>query len=139
MDPISSILATITAVVSRVWPDKTKEGEVRARMFSEQLNAQLQLELAKNELLTKQIDVNAAEAANPNRKWISWRELVGYVCALSVAYTYLLQPFLVFGFAAAGHPIKDLPILDMGQLMFLLCGMLGLSIGKTVEKIKGVR
>jgi hypothetical protein len=75
--------------------------------------------------LTKQMDVNEAEAANPNRTWPTWRECLGYVCVLAVAYHFVLQPFLVFLLSLAGMSVI-LPALDMTGLMTILSAMLGI-------------
>lgn len=133
MDIVTSILGLATSIFNRVVPDKSKEQE-------QQFVLELQKAIIESQLLKTQTDINQAEAANPNRKWITWRELTGYFCAFAVGYTYIAQPFLIFTFAAVGHPITyPLPDLDMGQLMFLLIGMLGLGGMSSLEKIKGIK
>lgn len=72
----------------------------------------------------KQLEINIAEAANPNRKWITWREALGYVCAIAVGYHFIIQQFLAFILAAVGHE-TPLPNLDMTGLMTILSAMLG--------------
>lgn len=81
-----------------------------------------------------QLKVNEAEAGNPNRAWPSWRESVGYICALAFGWAFVLQPVLVFLLTAAGKPI-DLPNLNLGEIMPVLLGMLGLSVSRSFEKI----
>lgn len=138
MDPITSIISLVTAAVSRIWPDKTEAGKIQAELIQQQLSAELQIDLANLDLNKQQIQVDKEEANNPNRKWISWREMIGYACAFAVIWTYLLQPVLLFLLLTFNHPITNLPQLDMGQLMFLLCSMLGIGGMKSFEKVKGV-
>lgn len=86
----------------------------------------IELELAK--LVAqgdyKQLEINLAEAANPNRKWPTWRETLGYICAAAVAYHFVIQQMLAFGLAAAGLVVA-LPTLEMSGLMAILSSMLG--------------
>ena len=81
-----------------------------------------------------QLEVNKAEAGNPNRAWPSWREAVGYICAAAFGWAFVLQPVMVFVLTAAGKPI-DLPDLDLAQIMPVLLGMLGLSVSRSYEKV----
>jgi len=111
MDPITTIVSLATSIINKIWGNKDDE-------LKRQFILELQDKLNDIELLKGQMDINKAEAANPNRKWISWRELVGYSCAFAVMWTYIIQPFLVFIAALVGHPLPVLPELDMGQLMF---------------------
>lgn len=93
--------------------------------------AAINIEAAKigNELLLAQVSTNTAEANAVNRKWITWREMVGYTCAFALAYHFLILQFLSFLFNAAGHPVA-LPPLQISELMALLFGMLGLRGGE---------
>lgn len=129
LDPISGIAELANSIISRVWPDKT---EVQKQQFA----LELQRLLSESALLTKQMDVNTAEASNPNRTWITWRELVGYICATAFAWFYVGQPIITYFVVVTGHPAPILPTFDMASLMYLLTGMLGIAGIKTYEKTK---
>lgn len=129
---MESIIALVTSIITRVFPDKSEAEKLK-------FAGELQKAMIDANLQTSQMEVNQAEAANPSRKWLSWRELTGYICALAVGWQYLLYPFLDWAVKLTGHSPIPAVQLDMGQLMFLLCGMLGLSVSKTVEKAKGLR
>jgi hypothetical protein len=49
-----------------------------------------------------------------------------------------LQPFAIFIIAVYGLEIPSLPEFEMGQLMTVLMGMLGLGGLRSFEKTKGV-
>lgn len=85
-----------------------------------------------------QMEVNKVEAAGG---WFrgGWRPATGWVCAAALAYTYILQPFMVFGLTAAGVDLPPLPSLATGELMPILLGMLGLGAMRSVEKTKGLK
>lgn len=129
LDPLTGIAELANSIVSRIWPDKT---EVQKQQFA----LELQKLLSQSSLLTKQMDVNAAEAANPNRTWITWRESVGYICATAFGWFYVVQPVLTYFYVITGHPVPILPTFDMASLMSLLAGMLGIAGLKTYEKVQ---
>ena len=52
-------------------------------------------------------------------------------------YHFLLQPIIVFTLSAAGITF-DLPEFDMGSLMTILMGLLGLGGLRSFEKHKGI-
>ena len=88
--------------------------------------ADIELELAK--LIAqgdfKQLEINLAEAANPNRRWPTWREMLGYVCVVAIAYHFVIQQMLAFAAGLAGYtPV--LPVLEMSGIMTILSAMLG--------------
>ena len=89
------------------------------------------------ELAKSQIEVNKAEAQS--RHWFvaSWRPFIGWTCGLALCYTYVLQPILVFAMAHMDLLI-DLPQMELGEMMPVLMGMLGLGGLRTFEKFKGV-
>jgi hypothetical protein len=63
---------------------------------------------------------------------------VGWVCAIAFAYHFVLQPLLVFGLSYAGLDMPDLPEFDIGTLLPVLGGMLGIGTLRTYEKQKGL-
>tara|TARA_R110000824_G_scaffold215213_2_gene401436 strand:- start:27 stop:422 length:396 start_codon:yes stop_codon:yes gene_type:complete len=90
-----------------------------------------------HEVALAQIEVNKMEAKG---NWFqsSWRPLCGHVCAIAFAWHFVLQPFLIFALTYAGQPIPDLPKFDMGALMTVLGGLLGLGGLRSYEKTKKV-
>ena len=66
-----------------------------------------------------------------------WRPCLGWVGALSVAYVYLLQPILNMILQLFNVHIEWV-VLDLGQLMPLILGMLGMGGLRSFEKAKGL-
>jgi hypothetical protein len=131
VDVVTTIGGLVNTLLSKFFPDKDAQ---QKQAFILELQARLgELDLAKG-----QIDINKAEAENPNRTWITWRELLGYMCVAAFGWSYLLQPVLTFLIVTAGYPRPDLPALDMAQLTMLLLTMLGYTGLRTIEKVKGV-
>lgn len=100
--------------------------------------AKLELLKLEQEGAFRQLEINKTEASNSSIFVAGWRPFLGWVCGIIFAYNFLLQPLLLFIFAASSHPIVNLPKLDSGEVMTVLLGMLGLGGLRTVEKVKGV-
>lgn len=115
---VAAILGLIPQVLDRVLPGDSPEDRKIKLGIQEQMQNSIQA------LSLKQLDINLAEAANPNRKWPTWRETLGYICAAAVAYHFVIQQMLAFGLAAAGISVI-LPTLEMSGLMAILSAMLG--------------
>jgi hypothetical protein len=64
--------------------------------------------------------------------------MVGWVCAVALAYHFILQPIMVFAISIYGLAVT-LPEFDMGSLMTILMGMLGLGGLRTFEKVQKVQ
>jgi len=120
---LGAVADLATTVINKIFPDK-----------SEQEKQQLALALT---VVQGQLDTNKAEAANPSVFVAGWRPFVGWVCGSGFAIQFIVGPLCEWGSAAAGHPVK-FPPLDLGTMMPLLLGMLGLGGMRTVEKVQGV-
>ena len=86
----------------------------------------------------RQIEVNAKEAEHASVFVSGWRPFVGWVCGSALAYTYIVQPFLTFSLRVWQPDFPEPPSLDLGELMPVLLGMLGLGAMRSYEKTKGV-
>jgi hypothetical protein len=95
------------------------------------LQHELNTELHKANMA--QIEVNKVEASHKNVFVAGWRPFTGWSCAAALFYHFLLQPLLIFIFAALGYNF-ELPEFDMSSLMTILLGMLGLGGLRTYEK-----
>jgi hypothetical protein len=84
-----------------------------------------------------QLEVNKVEAAHRNVFVAGWRPFTGWVCASALAYHFILEPIIVFGLALYNIQLT-LPQFDMGSLLTVLMGMLGLGGLRTFEKSKGL-
>ena len=82
------------------------------------------------EIALQQIEVLKLDAKG---NWFqsSWRPLAGYTCVLGLMVNFLIAPI------AAGFGVV-IPQADAGVMMPLLLGMLGLSGGRSYERVKGV-
>jgi hypothetical protein len=95
-------------------------------------------EKAAHEAAMAQVKVNEAEAGHRSVFVAGWRPFVGWVCAIALAYHFVLHPIILFVVGFAGLTIPVLPEFDMDSLMTVLLGMLGLGGLRTYEKSKGI-
>lgn len=130
LDPVTAISQVVDKVLGAVLPDKAAKDAAAA-----QLNAMIvQGELAS---IAGQIDVDKTEAANSSTFVAGWRPFIGWVCGAALVSDFMVRPLCTWIAALAGHVIAY-PALDMGTLLTLLVGMLGLGGMRTAEKLNGV-
>ena len=90
------------------------------------------------DLALAQIQLNTAEAASGSAFKGGWRPSVGYICAIAFGWHFVGQPVTLFFVALTGTEIPPLPEFDMGTLLTVLGGMLGIGGLRTYEKQKGL-
>lgn len=127
---LEEIIKGVLPILERVIPDK---GE-RARLAHELAVLQQQRE---QEIITAQLAVNKAEAQHRSLLVAGWRPAVGWTCAAAFACNFVILP--LWGSLA---PVWDIHVaiapLDLGEVMPVLLGMLGLGGYRSWEKSKGL-
>jgi len=98
----------------------------------------LQLKQLEQAINLGQIEVNKAEASNPNLFVAGWRPFIGWVGGVALAYTYIVAPTAVW-IAELNGAVAKLPTIDTGVLFNLILAMLGFGGLRTYEKIKNVQ
>jgi hypothetical protein len=127
----TSLIAPVTNLISEFVEDKDKANEIAYKINT-------LAEKQAHEIALAQIEVNKVEAQSPSLFKSGWRPFLGWVCAAAFAYHFLVQPLVVFGLAYGGFDPIDLPEFDMGSMMTVLMGMLGLGGLRTYEKKQGI-
>lgn len=134
---VLDILTIGSKILDRVLPDPAQKAAATLEMFKaeqagefREMDNQLQRDLA-------QIGVNNTEAQSDNWFKSGWRPAVGWVCACALAYEFLGRVMLGWLLGNWLHWTQP-PELQMGDLMTILGGLLGLGTLRTTEKIKGV-
>ena len=90
------------------------------------------------ELAKGQLEVNKVEAAHKSLFVAGWRPAIGWICGLGMASNFILIPMANFVLALTGSAVV-VPLLDTGEMMPVLMGMLGLGAMRTYEKKEGVQ
>lgn len=135
MDIISIIAGPIFKVIDKLIPDPTAKAQAQLEVLKLQQSGEfkeLEVQLA---IAQQQTDVNKIEAGSDSLFKSGWRPAVGWVCVIGLLYTYLLQPLLAW--LSSAYQWQAPPTLELGDLIVLLGGMLGLGTLRTAEKMKG--
>ena len=96
---------------------------------------ELTLENVKLRLLQQpglaQVELNKVEAAHRSIFVAGWRPAIGWVCALGLLNTFLMNPWIQWFTSKAG------PELPQDIMLELVLALLGLGALRTVEKMNG--
>ena len=131
MGLITAVLPAGTDVIGRFLPeDKEKRAKAERDIEKQLTNSLAKIDLA-------QLDINKTEAGHRSVFVAGWRPFIGWSCGIALCYSYVVQPILVFILAQTGY-LVELPRMDLGEMMPVLMGMLGLGGLRTFEKFKKV-
>ena len=131
MSIIASLIGPVSGILDKFVEDKDQKAALAHEIATMSDNHAQQALLA-------QLEINKAEAASGSLFKGGWRPAVGWVCALAFAYHYLLQPLLIFILIASGVNLPELPEFEMGTLLTVLGGLLGIGGLRSYEKTKGL-
>ena len=119
---LGTLVGPVTDIINKVVPDKDQAAKLAHEVSTMAENHAQQIALA-------QIEVNKTEAS---AGWYrgGWRPAVGWICAAGFGVNFLVSPLAAgFGFS--------IPQADVGTMMPVLTGLLGLGTLRTFEKVKG--
>ncbi len=128
---LQALIGPVTGILDKFIEDKDQKAALAHQIAT--MSERHAQELAKG-----QLEINKAEAASGSVFKGGWRPFIGWVCGVAFAYHFVLQPFIVFGVSVVGVDIPELPSFDMGSLMTVMMGMLGLGGLRSYEKKQGL-
>ncbi len=128
---LDTLIGPVTGLLDKFIEDKDQKAKLAHDIATMSQRHAQQLALA-------QIKVNEAEASSGSLFKGGWRPFVGWVCGVAFCYHFIIQPLIVFVVALTGTTIPDLPSFDMGTLLTVLGGLLGIGGLRTYEKQKGL-
>ena len=128
-DPISAVFEVGGKLIDRLWPDPVQAANAKLELAKLQASGELQI-------IAGQLEVNKAEASNSSLFVAGWRPFIGWVCGIGLTMQFLVAPLIVW-IGAIFHYVITLPPMDMGVLVTMLGGMLGLGGLRTIEKVNG--
>lgn len=133
----SSFTDGIAKIVSLFKVDPNLAAQHAADLAKIQTDYETAVLNAASQQAIAQAATNTAEAGSKNFFVAGWRPWIGWVCGAGLATQFIIGPFATWIASLAKHPIQ-FPSLDMGTLLTLLLGMLGLGGMRTYEKVQGV-
>lgn len=128
---LASLIGPVSGLLDKVIEDKDQKAALAHEIAT-------MSERHAQEALLAQLEINKAEAASGSLFKGGWRPAVGWVCAIAFAYHFILKDLIVFAVTVAGVDMPELPEFDMGTLLTVLGGMLGIGGLRTYEKQKGL-
>jgi len=130
---LKNALGPILDGVLRFIPDKNKRAEAQ-EAFEGQLLA------AMSGIVQGQLAINQKEAGHGSIFVAGWRPAIGWICGAGLAWNFIIQPILMWVafLLPEGADLATAPKLDIGELITILLGMLGLGGMRTYEKRLGV-
>lgn len=129
---IKGALGPIMEGVLRFIPDKNKRAEAKEQFEGQML-------MAMTALVQGQLEINKEQAKHSSIFVAGARPFIMWVCGVALLWQFLLEPMATWSLLAfSTRELPEFPQLDMGPLMTLLLGMLGLGGLRTYEKRLGV-
>lgn len=128
---IAALIPIIGTVLDKIIPDAGAREQAKAEMEKALVENANAINLAI-------LEVNKAEAQHRSIFVAGWRPFVGWACGVAFAWHFVGAPIATFVLAYLGIEAPPLPNFDMGSLLTVLMGMLGLGGLRTFEKMKGL-
>ena len=130
-DPVTAVLGIGSQLIDRLWPDPATRDAAKLELLRLQQDGELEEFRGAKELALGQLNVNLEEAKSDEWWKAGWRPFIGWVCGFGLLYQFIVYPILVAF-------VPKIVELDMGTLLTLLFGILGLGAMRMNEKVKGV-
>lgn len=123
---------TLDTVVDRLTPDVNMRKEAKIELEKALVDT-------ANAALLAQLEVNKTEAEHPSVFVAGWRPATGWICALAFGYNFIVHPMLgyILPLVAEVHELP--PAIDVGPMLTVLLGMLGLGGLRTFEGVHGTK
>lgn len=143
MDPITgsivgSIVGVAGKVLDKIFPDPIAQAGARLELLKLQQGGELEIFANEVKLAQAQAAINTEEAKSDSVFIAGWRPFIGWICGSGLAIQFVVSPIGTFVAGLFGKVVQ-IPNLDLGTLMTLLFGMLGLGAYRTAEKIQVIK
>jgi hypothetical protein len=129
LDPLTAVFDVGSKLIDRLWPNPVEAEKAKYELFKLKQSGELVQ-------ITGQLEINREEAKSSSLFVSGWRPFVGWVCGFGLVYSFIGQPLLAWASLTWHFAIP--PVLDLGTLLTVLGGLLGLGSLRTVEKINNV-
>ncbi len=134
---LAALLPTVGKLLDKVLPNTAEKEKFKAELAIELQKQESELVKALLQSDLAQAEINKMDAASNDKFKSYWRPALAWVCVLSFIWLTVLQPIIVFIYAAKGLPLA-LPEFDSSILTTVLFGILGLAGYRTYEKKTGI-
>ena len=106
MSLINTLVGPVSSLLDKFVEDKDQKAKLAHEIAT-------MSEKFSQERALANIELNKAEAASGSLWKGGWRPAVGWCCAISFFYHFILKDLIIFGCAIAGVVVPDLPELSL--------------------------
>ena len=124
-------LPIIGNILDKIFPDKTKADEAKARLIELQMNGELQQ-------IMGQLEINKEEAKSSDPFTSRARPFILWTCGVAFAYASIVEPVFRFLAQVVFGYTGEFPVIDTMITLQVLFGLLGLSGLRSWDKKNGV-
>jgi hypothetical protein len=128
-----AIAGVVGKIIDRAWPDPAQKAAALLELEKMKQAGEFKQLDADIEAMQMQADVNKVEAASTDPFTSRWRPFVGWVCGSALAWHYIGRPLAGWVLLLAGNS-TPIPAVDLGDLIVILLGLLGLGGLRSYDK-----
>lgn len=136
MSVLDIVIGPIFKIIDKVIPDPAAKAAFQIEMLKLNQSSEFKQLDADLEMARNQTDINKVEAGSSNLFVSGWRPFIGWACGFIFCANYIGVPLMAWASGIYGWPSP--PRLEIGEILPVLLGMLGLGGLRTAEKIKNV-
>lgn len=125
LDPVNGIIKTIASFI----PNPEERAKAQIALQGQIVTAYLAAE-------ADQRAINKQEAQNPSLFVAGWRPAVGWLCVITLAWSWIIAPMITWGLVIT-NTTPPLPTLNSSEAQTLLYALLGIGGLRTIDKATG--
>lgn len=135
---LGGLFDKVAGVADKLIVDKDKKIEFQVNLERLKIEEAGKIEQRLHDEMMGQIGVNTEEAKNESLFVAGWRPAVGWIGAVGLGWSFILQPVMSWTAEVVFKYDGSYPALNVESLLSLLVGMLGFGGLRTYEKRMGV-
>jgi len=128
-----AIAGVVGKIIDRAWPDPAQKAAALLELEKMKQAGEFKQLDTDIQAMQMQADVNKVEAASTDPFTSRWRPFVGWVCGCALAWHYIGRPLAGWVLLLAGNS-TPIPAVDLGDLIVILLGLLGLGGLRSYDK-----
>ena len=132
---LGSLIEAGLKVLDRVLPDPAAKAAAQLELLKLQQAGEFRQLEAELQMAAAQTDINKIEAASQDNFTRRWRPAMGWCCVAIFAANYIGAPLLAWLSPLLNIPPP--PRLEIGEVVPVLLGLLGLGTMRTSERLAG--
>ena len=127
LDPFSAGFDLVKTALDKFFPDADTELKGKLEQATLEITQQYQIQI-------EQIKTNQLEAQSEHWFAANWRPALGWIGAIALGYSAVLEPIMRFVAKVGFDYVGDFPVIDTSITMQILTGMLGLGVMRSYDK-----